>query len=171
MTCPQCGAPVAQGLRFCKQCWSPVEATSAPAPEVSPSPAATDVRGQHGPLFGVGYNEPMEPASGPLRSVNLPRAPLVAQPWTPPSPGPAEGKPSARAVASMLFGILSVVFFCGFPFTVPLDLIGIALAFFELRAIGRGEKPIAGRNLSVVGLTICSIVLAIKAFFLLVVFR
>jgi hypothetical protein len=50
------------------------------------------------------------------------------------------------------------------------DLAGIALAFFELRAIARGERPIAGKNLSMIGLVICSIVLAIKAFLLLAVF-
>lgn len=174
MTCPQCGASLSQGLRFCKQCWSPVDTptaspgTDAPSPTATPSPAPH--HDQRGPLFGVGYNEPTEPASGPLHSTNVPLAPVVAQRWTPAPISPAEGKPSSRAVAAMILSIASIVFFCGFFFTIPIDLVGLALAFFELRAISRGERPLAGRNIAFIGLVITSIVLAVKLFLLLAVF-
>ncbi|MBK6316554.1 MAG: zinc ribbon domain-containing protein [Blastocatellia bacterium] len=171
MTCPKCGAPIAPGLRFCKQCWSPVEgSTAVPHADISTATEEPKPREQRGPLFGVGYNEPAEPASGPLRATSVTPAPLVAPQWTSPALSPSEGKPSSRAIAAMMFGLLSVVLFCGFFFTMPVDLAGIALAFFELRAIARGERPIAGKNLSMIGLVICSIVLAIKAFLLLAVF-
>lgn len=185
MTCPTCGAPLAQGLRFCKQCWSPIDATTSSSSPSDPSAsgshrtsvddglraaAAANQRDQRGPLFGVGYNDSTEPASGPLHATNIPLPLAVAPQWTGPVQPVDNAKPSSRAIAAMLFGLLSVVFFCGFIFTVPVDLIGLGLAFFELRAIARGQRPIAGRNLAFIGLVITSVVLAIKTFLMLAVF-
>lgn len=88
----------------------------------------------------------------------------MAQRWMPAPVGAVADKPSKRAVASMIIGLLSMLMLCGFVFTIPVDLVGVALAFLELRAIAQGERPAAGRSLAVIGLVLCSIVLAVKAF-------
>ncbi|MCC6742724.1 MAG: hypothetical protein IT175_02580 [Acidobacteria bacterium] len=136
--------------------------------DASPLAAQPSVRagiGDHGgPLFGVGYDEDVDSASGPLRSTVVPGPPAVAQRWMPAPVGAVADKPSKRAVASMIIGLLSMLMLCGFVFTIPVDLVGVALAFLELRAIAQGERPAAGRSLAVIGLVLCSIVLAVKAF-------
>jgi hypothetical protein len=52
------------------------------------------------------------------------------------------GKPSRRAVAALVLGILGLN--CGFVWGV----VGLVLAYRELRAIARGEAPQAGQNLA-----------------------
>lgn len=163
MTCPKCGAPIAPGLRFCKQCWTALDDGPELRPEATPRP-------HHGPLFGVGYEDQTVEASGPLHATFVDAATSgVPAPIPRPARAPMQGSASTRAAVSMVFGLLSILFFCGFPFTLPVDLLALGLSFVELRAIARGERPVAGRGMALTGLLASGIVLAVKAFFLLLI--
>lgn len=73
----------------------------------------------------------------------------------PPPPTPVSAGASGRAIASMVIGIVGIVFCLCFPaLNIILGPVGLILAILEVKAIGRGETSDAGRGFAITGLVL-----------------
>jgi hypothetical protein len=78
MTCPNCGATVAENRRFCGKCGTAVTQASPPSPQSSPPPPS-----------------PYAPPPSPQQGASAPGAPSA---WGPPAgPAPQWGPPASAA--------------------------------------------------------------------------
>lgn len=168
MKCPKCGAENAEGLQFCKRCWTSFRPASGPLRDERPPDERDATRG---PLFGVPYasDAPGFGARPPWSSrperaelERIDRRPDGVRP-------PSDAGPSPRSVLSMILGLLSVVLFCTLWITVPLDLVGFVLGLSELREINRGAAPVAGRGFATAGVILSGCALAVKIFIFLMI--
>lgn len=162
MKCPKCGAENAEGLTFCKVCWTSFRDSSS-----QPSRQNEHESG-HGPLFGVPYVDErravQDEADWSYSDRTMPR-PLERRASDPERfRAEPEASPSPRSVLAIILGLLSVLLFCLLHLTVPIDLAGFVLGIVELHDINRGTASRAGRSYAAAGAILSGLALVIKIF-------
>ncbi len=162
MKCPKCGAENAEGLTFCKVCWTSFRDSSS-----QPSRQSEHESG-HGPLFGVPYvgERSATPNDAEWSSVDrtmqrpLERRTSDVERYR----SEPESSPSPRSVLAIILGLLSVLLFCLLHLTVPIDLAGFVLGIIELHDINRGAASRAGRSYAAAGAILSGLALVVKIF-------
>lgn len=136
MFCKNCGSQIDDGASFCNNCGTPVGNQN-----VSTAPQST----------------PVQPVVPPVQQ-QMP--PINNQPYQQPNNtgGNQEKKPISLAVASMVLGICSLVFYCVWFIAIPAAIVGVILSILSLKNSKNG-----GRGMAIAGLvtSIISIVLAV----------
>lgn len=129
MICNNCGRQNEDGVRFCIGCGADLTAAPQPTYQAPQAP----------------YQAPQAPYQPPYQApYGMPVAPVV--------PGKGLG------VASMVLGILSLVFFCVFWLSLPLSIIGLALGG---AGIAKAKRVGAPCGMAVAGLVCSSIALGL----------
>lgn len=178
MKCPKCGDESPEELRVCRRCWSRLVAPREPNWDTAGGHDDTDEARPRGPLFGVPYVEEFTRVDSADSLLDVPSFGVLAtqesmfrgdRDMSPPGVVDGDSGPSSRAVLSFVLGLLSVVFFCMFFLTIPIDLTALVLGLLELRDINAGERPQAGRGFAVAGVVLSAAALVFKIFLLLAV--
>lgn len=156
MFCTRCGANNLDGDQFCRSCSSPLTKPGGPQgqavssgppqqpypysnPYSSPYSSSGPGQQQQQPPQSYnqypGYQDPGYQGYPPQQQYGYANQ-MAAQ----------QGGASGRAIAALVFGIISIVMCC-----VPGGIIGIVLGKMEMNAIREGRAPRAGETIAKVG--------------------
>lgn len=133
MFCNRCGTANADEVRFCVRCGTALLKPGSAQPSATPPEYNLPGFRESGPSFYQPYQP--YPAQGAQLHQSHPGA------YT-----PMQGGASARAIASMILSLISIVS-CGPFLSVP----GLIMGKLELDAIRAGQAPVAGETFAKVG--------------------
>ncbi len=148
MFCKNCGSQINEGASFCNNCGTPVKnqnntATQQSTPVQQPVNQVNNVPPVQQQIPPMNNNQ----SYGYQQPNNMPPA--------------NEKKPIGLAVASMVLGICSLIFYCIWFIALPTAIIGVILSILSLKNPQNGGRgmAIAGLVTSIIALVLAVIIL------------